>query len=298
MKRLLGHGVWRCGPLAPWHGFKFGETSRSFSSAHFFEDPYTVLGVERNATTDQIKKAYRQEALKWHPDRNPADKRAEAEKRFAAIAAAYGILSDASKRSQFDASGSPHGFAGGFPGGFSQGSGMPSNESAERLFREVFGGGVLSQLLKDLGADFGHQPSATPKAPRVGMQVQVLNDARAVKQASRSSGIDTTNDALRQRCLGRRGSVIKVDPRDRSIKVRIDSIGDVWFGLQAVHSLGSFAGAAFRRPGASAFGAGTPVQMRQQLTRKPDGTMVMRTVRTMVMPDGSTREEVHEAPVH
>ena len=67
-----------------------------------FQDYYAVLGVARDASADDIKKAYRKLALKWHPDRHEADKRAEAETQFKRIAEAYEVLSDADKRSRYD----------------------------------------------------------------------------------------------------------------------------------------------------------------------------------------------------
>ena len=84
-------------------------------------DYYEVLGVNKSATADEIKKAYRQLALKYHPDRNPDDK--EAEEKFKEAAEAYSVLSDADKRARYDR----YGFAGmnggnanggGFGGGF------------------------------------------------------------------------------------------------------------------------------------------------------------------------------------
>lgn len=67
-----------------------------------FQDYYEVLGVDRNATPDQIKKAFRGLALKWHPDRHPAGAREEAETRFKQINEAYEVLSDPDKRSRYD----------------------------------------------------------------------------------------------------------------------------------------------------------------------------------------------------
>lgn len=61
---------------------------------------YEVLGVERTADGQTIKKAYRRLAMKWHPDKNPGD--AEAEERFKQIAAAYEVLSDPEKRAKHD----------------------------------------------------------------------------------------------------------------------------------------------------------------------------------------------------
>ena len=68
------------------------------------EDLYSILGVERNATADQIKKAYRELAMKYHPDRNPGD--AIAEEKFKKISSAYSVLGDETKRKQYDMYGS------------------------------------------------------------------------------------------------------------------------------------------------------------------------------------------------
>ena len=59
-------------------------------------DYYEVLGVDKNATPEQIKKAYRKKAIQYHPDKNPGDK--EAEEKFKEAAEAYDVLSDEKKR--------------------------------------------------------------------------------------------------------------------------------------------------------------------------------------------------------
>ena len=64
------------------------------------KDYYELLGVERGATQDEIKKAYRKKAVKYHPDKNPGDH--EAEEKFKECSEAYEVLSDESKRQQYD----------------------------------------------------------------------------------------------------------------------------------------------------------------------------------------------------
>jgi curved DNA-binding protein len=91
---------------------------------------YEVLGVKKTATEEEIKKAYRKLAMKYHPDRNPGNK--PAEERFKEINEAYAVLSDKGKRQQYDQFG---------PSGFSQ------RFSQEDIFR----GFDISDLFKDLG---------------------------------------------------------------------------------------------------------------------------------------------------
>ena len=63
-------------------------------------DYYEVLGVDKNASSDDLKKAYRKLALKYHPDRNPGDK--EAEEKFKEAAEAYDVLSNPDKKARYD----------------------------------------------------------------------------------------------------------------------------------------------------------------------------------------------------
>lgn len=101
-------------------------------------DYYEVLGVSKNATKEEIKKAYRKQALKFHPDKNPGDKKAE--ENFKEAAEAYEVLSNDEKRAKYDRFGHS-GFSGG-QGGFS-GSGMTMEDifsSFGDIFGDAFGG--------------------------------------------------------------------------------------------------------------------------------------------------------------
>src|ERR671915_1447880 len=79
-------------------------------------DYYATLGVARGASEAEIKKAYRQLALQYHPDRNPGD--TQAENRFKELNEAYAVLSDPDKRSQYDRFGTVAAPSGGFEPGF------------------------------------------------------------------------------------------------------------------------------------------------------------------------------------
>ncbi len=83
-----------------------------------YKDYYKILGVERNASTDEIKRTYRKLAMQYHPDRNPGDKHAE--ERFKEINEAYQVLSDPQKRSHYDQLGDSYSRwqQSGAPGGF------------------------------------------------------------------------------------------------------------------------------------------------------------------------------------
>ena len=103
---------------------------------------YEVLGVERGASQDEIKKAYRRLAMKYHPDRNPGDKAAEA--KFKEVGEAYAVLSDEQKRAAYDRFGkagvdpnAAGGFGGG-QGGFGGFGGMNGGADFQSAFGDIF----------------------------------------------------------------------------------------------------------------------------------------------------------------
>lgn len=97
-------------------------------------DYYKLLGVEKNASPEEIKKAYRKLALKYHPDRNKGNK--EAEEKFKKISEAYAVLSDKEKRQQYDTVGS---------------AGFQQRYSQEDIFRNA----DLGDILREFGINFG-----------------------------------------------------------------------------------------------------------------------------------------------
>ncbi len=97
-------------------------------------DYYEILGINKNATADEIKKAYRKLAIKYHPDKNPGDQ--EAETKFKEAAEAYEVLSDQEKRQRYDRYGHA-GVGGAGQGGF--GGGMSMDDIFEQ-FGDIFGG--------------------------------------------------------------------------------------------------------------------------------------------------------------
>jgi curved DNA-binding protein len=131
-----------------------------------YRDYYKVLGVERNATEQDIKKAYRKLALKFHPDRNQGDK--VAEEKFKEINEAYQVLSDSQKRARYDQLGesySRYQQTGGSPGGFdwsqwvSQQQGQPGGTRVEYGdIEDLFGGGFSDFFSQIFGGMGGARP--------------------------------------------------------------------------------------------------------------------------------------------
>ena len=132
------------------------------------QDYYEILGVSKGASDDEIKKAYRKLAVKYHPDKNPGDKEAEA--KFKEINEAHDVLSDKQKRARYDQFGHAGvGGAGGNP--FGGGAGNPFGGGFDfngQTFNFDFGGGGLDDIL---GSLFGFGAGAS-RRPRRGADYQ------------------------------------------------------------------------------------------------------------------------------
>lgn len=152
-------------------------------------DYYEVLGVEREADEGTIKKAFRQAAIKFHPDKNPGD--TEAEARFKEAAEAYEVLSDAEKRARYDRFG--HAGVG------ATSAGSASYESIFESFADIFGGGIFESFFGGRG---GRRGGARAGATlRVELTLDFLEAARG-----------TTKNVVytrAERCLDCQGSGAK-----------------------------------------------------------------------------------------
>ncbi len=130
-------------------------------------DYYQILGVGRSASADEIKKAYRKLALKYHPDKNPNDKTAEA--KFKEISEAYESLSDPQKREMYDRYGKEgmQGFA-----SAQGGQGFSSMEDALRTFMGAFGGGGEGGMF-DSFFNFGGGGGSTGRRQGAGKKIHI-----------------------------------------------------------------------------------------------------------------------------
>jgi molecular chaperone DnaJ len=174
------------------------------------EDYYKLLGVARNSSTDDIKKAYRKLARKHHPDVNPGDK--QAEERFKRISEAYEVLSDPKKREVYDAYGS---YSDNFPPGGGTGPGGPRVDFSGFDF-SGFGGSSFSDIFSQFfrgesnpvqqqkGEDLEYQVSLGFQDALLGLQAPI-NYARK-EVCSACGGRGQTAGNREQLCSTCRGS--------------------------------------------------------------------------------------------
>lgn len=150
------------------------------------EDYYKILGVSRDASKDEIRKAYRKLAMKYHPDRNPGDR--EAERRFKDINEAHEVLRDDQKRAAYDRFGHAafeHG--GGEPGfgGFAAGGGFA--DIFEEMFGDFMGGGRRGRP-SNRGADLRYNLEISLEQAFAGAKVTVSVPSQTQCEACQGSG--------------------------------------------------------------------------------------------------------------
>ncbi len=159
------------------------------------QDYYELLGVSRSAKADELKKAYRKLAMKYHPDKNPNDK--ESERKFKEINEAYEILKDEQKRAAYDRMGHAAfegGMGGGGAGGFNQAGGFDfSNAGFGNIFDDVFsefmGGGRQRQTESALrGSDLRYNMEISFEDAFSGLKKNIKIPTNATCEVCHGSG--------------------------------------------------------------------------------------------------------------
>jgi molecular chaperone DnaJ len=216
-------------------------------------DFYDTLGVKKGASEEEIKKAYRKLARKWHPDANPGDE--QAEERFKQIQEAYSVLSDADKRKQYD--------AGGMFGSGGGGGGIRFDPSAFRG-----GMGSFGDMLSDLFGRGGGQPGA---AAGRDLETEVgLSFAQAVNGTHVSVTVPV--DAACPTCHGtgaKPGTSPKTCPNCQGRG--IETQGQGMFSLSQPCSLCGGRGSVIDDPCAACGGRGVTEQVKRYRVKIPAG---------------------------
>jgi molecular chaperone DnaJ len=167
------------------------------------DELYKTLGVSKDASEEEIKKAYRKLARQYHPDRNPGD--AEAEEKFKEISHAHDVLSDPEKRKEYDAGGQFAGFGGANPfgaGGPQGGFGADLGDIFSSLFNRGGGGRVRPQAIR--GRDLETEVTLTFDQAVNGSQVSVtVPKAERCKTCHGSGAKPGTSPVTCPRCEGR-----------------------------------------------------------------------------------------------
>ncbi|HTM69354.1 MAG TPA: molecular chaperone DnaJ [Luteimonas sp.] len=165
-------------------------------------DYYEVLGVARNASDEDLKKAYRRSAMKHHPDRNPGDHAAEAA--FKECKEAYEVLSDASKRRAYDAHGHAafeHGMGGGAGAGPGAGFGDMGDIFGD-IFGNIFGGGGPGRAPRR-GADIGYVMELDLEDAVAGVEKRIEVPTLAPCEPCKGSGSEDGKVETCATCHGR-----------------------------------------------------------------------------------------------
>ena len=178
-----------------------------------YKDYYETLGVSRNASADDIRKAYRKLAMKYHPDRNPDDK--QAEERFKEINEAYQVLNDPQKRAHYDRVGSAYsnwqqrGGGGGFDWGqFARGAPGGTRVNVEG-FGSGFGDDLFSDFFRAIFGGMGGAGTASRANPAYQQQLDISLE-EAFKGTTRQLQTDGKRKQVRIPPGVRTGSKVRV----------------------------------------------------------------------------------------
>jgi molecular chaperone DnaJ len=219
-------------------------------------DPYKTLGVDKKASADDIKKAYRKLARKYHPDKNPDDKRAE--ERFKDIQQAYDVLSDPEKRKQYDQGG---GIFGGFdPGAFRTGGGGPGFGGIGDILSDLFGGGGMGgggrRPGPERGRDLETEVHISFEQAMEGAQVPVVAQVPSACPTCHGTGAKPgTTPQVCPRCQGR----------------GIESQGQGLFSISQPCSLCGGTGTQITDPCPTCHGRGQTMQVKRYRVNIPAG---------------------------
>ena len=162
------------------------------------QDLYQTLGIEKNSSDADIKKAYRKLAMKYHPDRNPDD--SAAEQKFKSIQKAYSVLSDKQKRAAYDQFGhagvNPQG---GMGGGFNTGDAF--NDIFGDVFGDIFGGGrgQARRSSAQRGSDLRYQVNLTLEQAVFGDKINV--EIPSYNQCDSCTGSGAKEGTSATRCI-------------------------------------------------------------------------------------------------
>ncbi len=178
------------------------------------EDYYSLLGVSKDATTEEIKKAYRKKAVQYHPDKNPGKK--EAEEMFKKISEAYEVLKDADQRATYDRYGKAafqHGGmgsrgAGGFHDPFDIFREVFGGASSGGIFEEFFGGGESSQGGSRRGSDLRYDLEITLSEAARGAEKKISFRRAVACDVCSGSGASPGSQATTCATCGGHGQVM------------------------------------------------------------------------------------------
>jgi len=180
-------------------------------------DYYEVLGVERGASDDEIKKAYRKQALKYHPDKNPGDKTAE--EKFKELGEAYEVLCDTQKRAAYDQYGhaafdprsrafSGAGRSGGFHDPFEIFREVFGSAGGGSIFDDLFGGGQRDTTGPQRGADLRYDLEISFEEAVLGCEKEVTLNKMDVCEVCHGSGAERGASSKPCATCGGRGQVM------------------------------------------------------------------------------------------